>query len=43
MSGCNTFKTSTGLFILLAMIVPLWPISFPGFMLLAWKTYKDPK
>lgn len=41
-NGMNTCKTSTMICVLLALLVPLWPVSFPLFMLVAWKTYKDP-
>lgn len=40
--GRSTCKNSTLMCIILALFVPLWPISCPLFLLLAYKTYKDP-
>lgn len=36
----NTLKPSTIIFIILALILPLWPITLPLFLWLAHKSYK---
>lgn len=36
----NTFKFSTFIYIVLGLIVPLWPFSLPFFWYLAYKSYK---
>jgi hypothetical protein len=36
----NTVKGETIIFIVLALLVPLWPISLPIFGWLAYKSYK---
>ncbi len=35
----KTFKFSTVIFIILGLIVPLWPISTPFFWYLAYRSY----
>lgn len=40
--GRCTCKNSTIMCVILALLVPFWPISCPLFLLLAYKTYKDP-
>ena len=36
----NTMKFSTIIFIILGVIIPLWPITLPLFWWLAYKSYK---
>lgn len=36
----NTFKFSTAIYLLLGIILPLWPITLPLFWFLAWRSYK---
>lgn len=40
--GSYTCKNSTIICILLALLVPFWPVSLPLFLLIAYKTYRDP-
>lgn len=37
----NTFKFSTIVFLILGLIIPLWPISLPIFWYLAYKSYSS--
>ena len=37
----NTFSFSTIIFIILGLIVPIWPISLPLFWYLAYRSYKS--
>ncbi len=37
----NTFSFSTIVFIILGLIVPIWPISLPLFWFLAYRSYKS--
>lgn len=39
----NTFKFGTIIFLILGLIVPLWPISLPLFWFLAYGSYKSGK
>lgn len=36
----NTIKFSTVIFIILGIIIPIWPITLPIFWWLAYKSYK---
>ncbi|EDN68125.1 hypothetical protein BGP_2825 [Beggiatoa sp. PS] len=36
----NTFKFTTVLFIILGLMLPLWPITLPLFFWLAYRSYK---
>lgn len=36
----NTIKFSTVIFIILGIIIPMWPITLPVFWWLAYKSYK---
>ena len=38
----GSFKFSTVIFLILGLIVPLWPISLPLFWYLAYQSYKKP-
>ena len=37
----NTFSFATIIFLVLGLIVPLWPISLPLFWFLAYRSYKN--
>lgn len=39
-SKADTFKFSTIIFIIVGLLVPLWPISLPLFWFLAYRSYK---
>ena len=39
-SKADTFKFSTIIFIILGLLIPLWPISLPLFWFLAYRSYK---
>lgn len=38
----GSFKLSTAIFLILGLLVPLWPISLPLFWYLAYRSYKKP-
>jgi hypothetical protein len=37
----NTFKFTTVLFLIIGLILPLWPITLPLFFWLAYRSYKN--
>ena len=41
MKQANTFSFATIIFLVLGLIVPLWPISLPLFWFLAYRSYKN--
>jgi len=41
MERANTFKFRTGIYMILAIIIPFWIITFPLFFILAWASYRE--